>query len=203
MKDIRARSSFFFFLHESPSIPTLPLSKRFAVTVFDTLMNTLCPSKISSIPLTRRGSVSHFGLRLLDAGSIPIFHIKKALDLCSFDILLTSRSFTPRSYIKMDLSTIPADTTNHANAIALSLFSLLAIIISYIPLRSFYQNRTFAACNMVILVAGMNVMGFINPIIWPNGDWTKWWTGQGLCDVETHLRFPITVSLAASLSCFA
>lgn len=166
-------------------------------------MNTLCPSKISSMPLTRTGSVSHSGLRLLDTGSIPIFHMKKALDFCSSDTLSTSHSFTSRSSIEMGHSTIPVDTTNHGNAIALPLFSILAIIISYLPLRSFYQNRNFAACNMVFVVAGMNVMGFINPIIWPNGNWTKWWSGQGLCDLETYIRFPITVSLAASLSCFS
>lgn len=96
---------------------------------------------------------------------------------------------------------MPDVVANPANAVALPLFAALALLITYLPLRSFYRVKNIAACSMMVVIIIINLMVLINGIIWPSDDWTKWWIGYGLCDVEVVLRFPITMALATSLCC--
>jgi hypothetical protein len=106
--------------------------------------------------------------------------------------------------VKMDPSApvaLPIDTTNHVNAIVLPIFAALAILVTYLPLRSFYRNRNFPACNIVFVVGIQNLITVINSIIWSDGDWMKWWTGQGLCDIQGFIKIPITTAVATSLAC--
>ncbi|KAK0100409.1 a-factor receptor [Cadophora gregata] len=96
---------------------------------------------------------------------------------------------------------MPDEVANPVNAVALPLFAALALLITYLPLRSFYRVKNIAACSMMAVIVIINLMAFINGILWPSDDWTKWWEGYGLCDVEAILRFPITMALATSLCC--
>ncbi|KAH7360989.1 GPCR fungal pheromone mating factor, partial [Rhexocercosporidium sp. MPI-PUGE-AT-0058] len=89
------------------------------------------------------------------------------------------------------------------NAIALPLFAALALIITYLPLRSFYRVKNIAACSIMAVIIIINLMAVINGILWPTDDWTKWWIGYGLCDIQVVLRFPITMALATSLCCLS
>jgi len=96
---------------------------------------------------------------------------------------------------------MPDVVADPANAIALPLFAALALLITYLPLRSFYRVKNIAACSMMVVIIIINLIVLINGIIWPSDDWTKWWMGYGLCDIEVILRFPITMALATSLCC--
>ncbi|PVH82248.1 fungal pheromone STE3G-protein-coupled receptor, partial [Cadophora sp. DSE1049] len=96
---------------------------------------------------------------------------------------------------------MPDEVANPGNAIALPLFAALALLITYLPLRSFYRVKNIAACSMMAVIIIINLMALINGILWPSDDWTKWWMGYGLCDIEVILRFPITMALATSLCC--
>ncbi|KAL5326467.1 hypothetical protein ACEPPN_004152 [Leptodophora sp. 'Broadleaf-Isolate-01'] len=98
---------------------------------------------------------------------------------------------------------MPDIVANPANAIALPLFAAIALIITYLPLRSFYRVKNIAACSIMVVIIIINLTAVINGILWPSDDWTKWWTGYGVCDVEVLLRFPITMALATSLCCLS
>lgn len=93
----------------------------------------------------------------------------------------------------------PSLRANADNAIALPIFALMAIIITYLPLRSFYRVRNTSALSIVVVTLILNVMTFVNALLWPNDDWSSWFWGTGLCDVEVQLRYPITLVLACSL----
>ncbi|KAK6585684.1 hypothetical protein PZA11_002411 [Diplocarpon coronariae] len=97
----------------------------------------------------------------------------------------------------------PAVVANAANAIALPIFAVLALLITYLPLRSFYRVKNVAACSIIFVVNVVNLMTLINTLIWPSDDWTTWWLGYGVCDVEVLLRFPITLALVTSLCCLS
>ncbi|KAG4440712.1 hypothetical protein IFR05_003806 [Cadophora sp. M221] len=98
---------------------------------------------------------------------------------------------------------MPDIVANPGNAIALPLFAALALIITYLPLRSFYRVKNIAACSIMVVIIIINLTAVINGILWPSDDWTKWWIGYGVCDVEVVLRFPVTMALATSLCCLS
>ncbi|CZT50465.1 uncharacterized protein RSE6_11453 [Rhynchosporium secalis] len=108
----------------------------------------------------------------------------------------------PPSVIITDFIMPPA-VANPINAIALPTFALLAILITYLPLRSFYRVKNIAACSIMFVLFVINLMAFINGIVWPSDDWTKWWLGYVLCDIEVVIRYPITLALASSLCCLS
>jgi pheromone a factor receptor len=93
----------------------------------------------------------------------------------------------------------PSETANPINAVALPIFCIIAILITYLPFRSFKRLRNFPACNIIIVSDIVNIFSGLNAIIWPNDDWSTWWPGYGLCDVEAILKFPLTLGLATSL----
>ncbi|PBP19916.1 pheromone receptor a [Diplocarpon rosae] len=97
----------------------------------------------------------------------------------------------------------PTVVADAANAIALPIFSVLGLLITYLPLRSFYRVKNIAACSIIFVVNVVNLMTLINTLIWPSDDWTTWWLGYGVCDVEVLLRFPITLALITSLCCLS
>ncbi|KAL2074949.1 hypothetical protein VTL71DRAFT_8729 [Oculimacula yallundae] len=98
---------------------------------------------------------------------------------------------------------MPTTVANPINAIALPIFAFLALLITYLPLRSFYRVKNIAACSIMFVLIVINLMALINGIIWPTDDWTTWWSGYGLCDVEVLIRYPITMALATSLCCLS
>ncbi|KAF8861901.1 STE3-domain-containing protein [Acephala macrosclerotiorum] len=100
------------------------------------------------------------------------------------------------------MSTFPSYSgpqANPANSIALPFFALVGIIITYLPLRSFWSHRNVPLVSIVIANGIYNLWSFLNPIIWPNDDQALWWPGYGLCDIQVLLSYPIGIALAASL----
>jgi pheromone a factor receptor len=93
-------------------------------------------------------------------------------------------------------------SVNRANAIALPIFAVIGSIFVIFPFRAFYLLRNFPACSMCITLWIINLGTFLNAIIWSTDDWTTWWPGYGLCDVESVLRWPITLSASTGLCCF-
>lgn len=90
------------------------------------------------------------------------------------------------------------DDTNRINAVVLPAFALIAIIITFLPLKSFWQNRNFPAANLVIIATIQNLIIFVNAIVWPDGDWTTWYNGAVYCDVVAYIKIPLTTAIATS-----
>ncbi|KAI9050143.1 hypothetical protein LZ554_006284 [Drepanopeziza brunnea f. sp. 'monogermtubi'] len=110
-------------------------------------------------------------------------------------------SDAPPAFVTTDTGVPPTVVANAANAIALPIFAILALIVTYLPLRSFYRVNNVAACSIIFVVNYVNLQTFVNALLWPNDDWSEWWIGYGVCDVESLFRFPITMALATSLCC--
>ncbi|KAF4636654.1 hypothetical protein G7Y89_g1433 [Cudoniella acicularis] len=88
------------------------------------------------------------------------------------------------------------------NAIALPTMAALAIAGTYLPWRDFWRKRNLAACSMIASNTIVLLYTTINAIIWPNDDWSTWWEGVGLCDLEVTTKWPLTVVTNLALVCF-
>lgn len=100
------------------------------------------------------------------------------------------------------MSTFPpyyGPQANASNAIALPFFALVGLLITYLPLRSFWSHRNVPLISIVIGNGIYNLWSFLNPIIWPNDNQALWWPGYGLCDIQALLSYPVGIALAASL----
>jgi pheromone a factor receptor len=73
------------------------------------------------------------------------------------------------------------------------------ILISWVPLRLLVRNGEFAAVVFVVDVAIMNLITILNAAIWHDDNWSMWWDGAGLCDVEVYLSAPLQTIYAASI----
>lgn len=86
------------------------------------------------------------------------------------------------------------------NAILLPVFAALSIAIVYVPFVLLLRVKKVAACTMVIVVAVVNFLTFINAILWPNDNIAAWFTGVGVCDIEVQIRTPMSTLLATSMA---
>ncbi|PSS22506.1 hypothetical protein M430DRAFT_74854, partial [Amorphotheca resinae ATCC 22711] len=85
-------------------------------------------------------------------------------------------------------------------AILLPIFAALSIAIVYVPFVLLLRVKKVAACTMVIVVAVVNFLTFINAILWPNDNIAAWFTGVGVCDIEVQIRTPMSTLLATSMA---
>lgn len=88
-----------------------------------------------------------------------------------------------------------------AQAVAIPLLSLLAIILILPPLAWHGRNRNLPAscCAGWFLIC--DVFIFVNAFIWPNDNVDSWWSGAGLCDVEVKVLVASYLGLPGALMC--
>ncbi|KAM0505051.1 hypothetical protein ACHAP8_002446 [Fusarium lateritium] len=92
-----------------------------------------------------------------------------------------------------DLSIIaapgPGTTTTTsltANLVCRVLFSIIANLACIVPLKNLYRNGEFAAVVFIANIELANLDTIINALIWRDDDTSKWWSGQGFCDVSPY-----------------
>jgi pheromone a factor receptor len=98
-----------------------------------------------------------------------------------------------------DTANSPGSLFDPINAIALPVFAFLAILITILPARDFYRVHNFPAFNIILINNLLNLQYVVNAILWPTEDFSRWFKGYGLCDIEVLFRTPLTVCLAFSL----
>ncbi|KAI7222954.1 hypothetical protein KC333_g811 [Hortaea werneckii] len=89
----------------------------------------------------------------------------------------------------------------YTSAIVLAFFSLLVMFLIIPPLVQHWRNRNIGATLCVFYAMIMNLMAFINAVLWPNDDFEHWYNGKGLCDVEVKLQIAWSVAAPATLVC--
>lgn len=79
--------------------------------------------------------------------------------------------------------TTPSLTTN---LVCRVLLGLLANIACIVPLKNLYRNGEFAAVVFIANIEWSNLDTIINSLIWRNDDTSKWWNGEGFCDLNAY-----------------
>lgn len=74
-----------------------------------------------------------------------------------------------------------------ATAVILPFLALITLILDIPPLVWHIRNHNLAASSLVFWIGINNLFNFINPIIWPTDDLSKWFQGYGLCDIEVKI----------------
>lgn len=88
-----------------------------------------------------------------------------------------------------------------AQAVAIPLLSLLAIILSLPPLAWHGRNRNLPAFCFAGWLLICNVFILANAFIWPDDNVDSWWSGVGLCDVEVKVLIASYLGLPGALMC--
>ncbi|KAI0554086.1 pheromone A receptor-domain-containing protein [Xylaria curta] len=86
-----------------------------------------------------------------------------------------------------------------ANLVSRIILAFVSILVSWVPFRLLVRNGEFAAVVFIVDVATMNLITIVNSVIWHDDDWSTWWDGAGLCDIEVYLMAPLQTIYAASI----
>ncbi|KAI0190281.1 pheromone A receptor-domain-containing protein [Xylaria flabelliformis] len=86
-----------------------------------------------------------------------------------------------------------------ANLVSRVILAFASILVSWVPFRLLIRNGEFAAVVFIVDVATMNLITIVNSVIWHDDDWSTWWDGAGLCDIEVYLIAPLQTIYAASI----
>jgi pheromone a factor receptor len=86
-----------------------------------------------------------------------------------------------------------------ANQVCRVLFAILGTLLCWVPFRLLYRNGEFAAAVLIVDVVVMNLFTVLNSLIWRNDDWSSWWDGIGLCDIEVWLSLPMDTIYASCI----
>jgi pheromone a factor receptor len=103
-----------------------------------------------------------------------------------------------------DVSTVIERRSTHATsaaAIVLPILAFVSLVLCIPPLVSHIRARNLPAIVLVTGVIIYNLESFLNALIWPSYPLNTKWDGQGLCDVEVRLYFPINFAIAGSVAC--
>lgn len=73
-----------------------------------------------------------------------------------------------------------------ANLVCRVLFGIIANFACIVPLKNLYRNGEFAAVVFIANIQVSNLDTIINALIWRDDDTSKWWSGQGFCDVSPY-----------------
>ncbi|OBT99484.1 a-factor receptor [Pseudogymnoascus verrucosus] len=92
----------------------------------------------------------------------------------------------------------PPHEPTTAHAYLLPILSLLSILILIVPFIFHLRARNTGACALIFYLTLFNLMVFINALLWPDNNFSTWWDGAILCDIEVKIMWPITVGVAAS-----
>ncbi|KAM0214568.1 hypothetical protein ACHAPA_001044 [Fusarium lateritium] len=79
--------------------------------------------------------------------------------------------------------TTPSLTINLVSRVLLAIIANLACIV---PLKNLYRNGEFAAVVFIANIQWANLDTIINALIWRNDDTSKWWSGEGFCDLNPY-----------------
>lgn len=86
---------------------------------------------------------------------------------------------------------IPAEFPLTVNAVLIPTFAAIGIIINIVPARLLAQVKNLPAVTLVITNMVTNLWSFLNGVIWPTEDWSRWWNGVGFCDIQVILQTPL------------
>ncbi|KAF4457563.1 pheromone a factor receptor [Fusarium austroafricanum] len=73
-----------------------------------------------------------------------------------------------------------------ANLVCRVLFGIIANLACIVPLKNLYRNGEFAAVVLIANIEWSNFDTIINALIWRNDDTSKWWNGEGFCDLNAY-----------------
>ncbi|XXH04974.1 ssDNA-binding protein, mitochondrial [Hypoxylon texense] len=86
-----------------------------------------------------------------------------------------------------------------ANLVLRIFLAVVTTILSLVPLRLASQNGELAPAALIITIGIINLFTALNSAIWRTDDYTGWWNGAGLCDLEVYLQAPLYTAYAASI----
>lgn len=94
----------------------------------------------------------------------------------------------------------PAFEGTYAIAYFLATISLIILLLIIPPMCWHLRNKTLAATILIAWLIILLLFNAINALIWPSDDFTIWYNGTGLCDLEIKVQVAAQVALPA---CFA
>ncbi|KAI1500393.1 pheromone A receptor-domain-containing protein [Biscogniauxia marginata] len=118
----------------------------------------------------------------------------------AYTTTILSTSSSPSS--SSSSSAHPGTTADHsllANLIARVICAVVGTALSWVPFRLLLRNGELAAVVLIAAVAAMNLITVANSLIWRTDDWTAWWDGAGLCDLEVYAAAPLDTAYAAAI----
>jgi pheromone a factor receptor len=91
------------------------------------------------------------------------------------------------------------DTSLTANLICRVPLALLGTLLCWVPFRLLCRHGEFAAVVLIVDVAILNLFTILNSLLWHTNDYTTWWDGTGLCDVQVWLWYPLNTAYSACI----
>ena len=93
------------------------------------------------------------------------------------------------------------DNTVYPAAVLIPLFSLLVFFLDLGPFVWHCQKRHLAQASLIGWLLVLNLINFLNAVIWPRDDYINWWNGEGLCDIEVRLMVGAMIAVPGSVTC--
>jgi pheromone a factor receptor len=82
-------------------------------------------------------------------------------------------------------------------AVILPALALPAVLLDIPPMIWHFSQRNIAAGSLMAWIILLNLMCFINPLIWPRDNLDDWWDGNVFCDVQARIQVGAVVALAS------
>jgi len=88
----------------------------------------------------------------------------------------------------------------YPTAVIVPILAFPSWILCIPPLYWHFSQGNVAAGSLILWMTMLNFFNSINPLIWPRDNVLEWWNGNGLCDIEVHIK---VCAVVATTSCAA
>ncbi|GAM86697.1 hypothetical protein ANO11243_047160 [Dothideomycetidae sp. 11243] len=86
-------------------------------------------------------------------------------------------------------------------AVVQAVLAAVVVCLDIPPLIWHAKQRNFAPVVLILYILLLNFANFVNAIVWPNDDLSRWFSGVGLCDIEARLAVAGSTALPAATLC--
>lgn len=88
---------------------------------------------------------------------------------------------------------------NRINGVAITILSIVTTILAIIPLTTFIKIRQVGPCSLLLISMLFSTFAAVNSRIWSSENQSEWYSGAGICHIETPLRQPLTIAFAFAM----
>ncbi|EGD89464.1 hypothetical protein H112_03088 [Trichophyton rubrum D6] len=101
----------------------------------------------------------------------------------------------------MENNNLPLVYEMSTQAVVLCTVAFMSFLVCIPPLIWHCRNGNFPASCLIMWILTQNLFNFINPLIWPDDDFSSRWMGYGYCDIQSKLITGAGVGIAGPLVC--
>ncbi len=100
-----------------------------------------------------------------------------------------------------DLASVLPHQSTSVHAILVPILSMLSVPVLITPFIFHIRHSNTGAWGILLCLILANFFSGLNALLWPSANFSGWYNGVGLCDLQSRISWPLTCAVASCTLC--